>query len=90
MSPVCWHTNSTVTIEGWRWRWRCRLRHSGAHLFGLNPEFNLRHAGPGVEVEVVVPPAAAAPRIADAEELAPLQLFQQYAESKGLVPEVCP
>jgi hypothetical protein len=41
-----------------------------------------------VEVEVVVPAAAAAPRIADAEELAPLQLFQQYADSKGLSPEV--
>jgi hypothetical protein len=43
---------------------------------------------PGVEVEVVVPPAASAPRIADAEELAPLQLFQQYAQSKGLSTEV--
>jgi hypothetical protein len=41
-----------------------------------------------VEVEVVVPAAAAAPRIADAEELAPLQLFRQYTQSKGLAPEV--
>lgn len=37
---------------------------------------------------MVVPPAAAAPRIADAEELAPLQLFQQYAEARSLAPEV--
>lgn len=42
----------------------------------------------GVEVEVVVPPAAAAPRIADAEELAPLQLFQQYVAARNLAPEV--
>lgn len=39
---------------------------------------------------MVVPAAAAAPRIADAEELAPLQLFRQYAQSKGLSPEVRP
>ena len=37
---------------------------------------------------MVVPAAAAAPRIADAEELAPLQLFRQYTQSKGLVSEV--
>lgn len=42
----------------------------------------------GVEVEVVVPPAAAAPRIADAEELAPMQLFQQYVEARSVSPEV--
>ncbi len=42
----------------------------------------------GVEVEVVVPPAAAAPRIADAEELPPLRLFREYAAARELSPEV--
>lgn len=37
---------------------------------------------------MVVPPAAAAPRIADAEELAPMQLFQQYVEARSMSPEV--
>lgn len=37
---------------------------------------------------MVVPPAAGAPRIQDAEDIAPLQLFQQYVEAQGLLPQV--
>ena len=37
---------------------------------------------------MIVPPAAATPRISDAEDLPPLQLFQQYVQARGVSPEV--
>lgn len=43
-----------------------------------------------MDVEVVVPPAAAAPRIAGAEDLAPMQLFEQYVAARNVSPEVGP
>jgi hypothetical protein len=46
-----------------------------------------RLAAAGVEVEVVAPPApAAAPRIAAAEDLGPVELFQRYAALRGMPP----